>query len=154
MAANGYAQKGQPYPEGHWGKWRGVICSFDDCDKPAKCKGLCNSHYNKQRWADGVRSPSVNAEARRAAHLRHRYGIDAADYARMFAEQGGLCAICKQPPTKKNTRAHWDGKLCVDHCHDTGRVRALLCNDCNLVVGYGKTEEILLSAAAYIRDRG
>jgi DNA-binding sugar fermentation-stimulating protein len=56
----------------------------------------------------------------------------------MLAEQGGLCAVCKQPPTQNNTRAHWDGKLCVDHCHDTGRVRGLLCNDCNLAVGYGR----------------
>src|ERR1700749_5001646 len=154
MAANGHAQAGQSYPEGHWGKWRGITCSADGCDKPAKCKGMCNSHYNRQRWAGGARPPSVNPQARRAARLRHRYGLDSADYDRMVAEQGGLCAVCKQPPTRGNTRAHWDGKLCVDHCHDTRRIRGLLCNDCNLVVGYGRSEANLRAAADYLRDRG
>lgn len=59
---------------------------------------------------------------------------------------------CKQPPSRENTRAHWAGKLCVDHCHDSTKVRGLLCNDCNLAVGYGKTEAILRAAADYLRD--
>lgn len=110
------------------------------------------SHYNKARWKDGVRPPSVNATARREAHLRHRYGIDLAHYEKMLSDQGGVCAVCKQPPSRENTRAHWAGKLCVDHCHDSTKVRGLLCNDCNLAVGYGKTEAILRAAADYLRD--
>jgi hypothetical protein len=43
--------------------------------------------------------------------------------------------------------------LCVDHDHDTGKIRGLLCNDCNLAVGYGKTAEVLQRAAEYVRDR-
>ena len=150
MAANGHAKAGAKYPDGHWGKWRGVECAEDGCNRPAKCKGVCNSHYNKRRWADGVRPPSVNTKARREAHLRHRYGISLAEYERLLAEQGGACAVCKQPPSSANTRAHWNGKLCVDHCHDGGHVRGLLCNDCNLAVGYGKTPEVLRSAAQYL----
>ncbi len=155
MAANGRAQAGEPNPPGHWGKWRGVKCV---CGKPARVggrdgEGLCMSCYNKQRWADGHRPPSITPEARREARLRNRYGIGAADYDRMLTEQGGVCAVCGQPPTKRNTRAHWDGKLCIDHDHDTGQVRGLLCNDCNLVVGYGRTEAVLLAAAAYLRNR-
>jgi hypothetical protein len=69
----------------------------------------------------------------------------------MVEQQGGKCAVCLQPPGE-NVRAHWGGKLCIDHCHDTGKVRALLCNDCNLVIGYGKTEQVLLRAAQYLRD--
>ena len=151
MAANGIAKKGQRHPEGHWGKWRDAKCSADGCDAPVKCKGMCMSHYNKHRWQTGVRAPSVNPKSRRAAHLRHRYGIDLPDYERILAEQGGVCAVCKQPPSKHNTRAHWNGKLCVDHCHDSEKVRGLLCNDCNLAVGYGKTEAVLLAAAEYVR---
>jgi hypothetical protein len=40
-----------------------------------------------------------------------------------------------------------------DHCHDSRKVRGLLCNDCNLAVGYGKTPEVLDAAARYLRDR-
>lgn len=115
---------------------------------------MCPSHYNKARWAAGVRPPSCNAKNYRNAHLKHRYGITLDEYDAMAEAQGGVCAVCGRPPTAKNTRAHWSGKLCVDHCHDTNRVRGLLCNDCNLAVGYGKTERVLLAAAAYLRDRG
>lgn len=145
MAANG--SRNLP---GQWGKWKGSVCAWEGCDKPVVCRGYCASHYNKKRWADGVRPPSVNKGARRAAHLKYRYGITPQEYKRLFDEQGGKCAVCGEPPGD-NVRAHWGGKLCVDHCHDTGKVRALLCNDCNLVVGYAKTAEVALAAADYIR---
>lgn len=143
--------RGQGTP-GHWGKWKGKNCAAEGCELPAKSRGFCNSHYNKDKWARGHKAPSYLDETkRRDAKLKHRYGITLEDYERRLIEQDGKCAICKQPPGK-NVRAHWGGKLCVDHCHDTGKVRGLLCNDCNLAVGYGKTEQVLLSAAQYIRD--
>jgi hypothetical protein len=111
------------------------------------------SHYNKRLWAEGHRSPSVNPESRRKARIRHRYKIDAEEYDRMFAEQGGVCAICKRPPGV-STAKHWGDRLCVDHCHETGAVRGLLCNECNMAIGFGKTEEVLLAAAEYVRNRG
>jgi len=151
MATDRPAQAGRTHPDGYWGRWRGVSCSADGCDLPVSCKGLCASHYGKQRWADGHNRRS--AERNRAAHLKHRYGLDAAAHAALLAQQNGLCAVCGEPPTDRNTRAHWNGKLCVDHDHDTGEVRGLLCNDCNLVVGYGKSPDVLRAAAAYLEAR-
>lgn len=69
----------------------------------------------------------------------------------MVEAQHGLCAVCGEPPNGENTRAHWGGKLCVDHDHDTEKIRGLLCNDCNLAVGYGKTPEKLRAAAEYLQ---
>lgn len=136
-------------PPGHWGKWRGVTCSVEDCDKPAKCKGMCNPHYNQKRWADGHNRPTP--EKHRERRMRHRYGIGPDEYDAMFEQQRGLCAVCGEPPDETNTRAHWGGKLCVDHDHDTGQVRGLLCNDCNLAVGYGKSPDNLRAAADYLQ---
>lgn len=151
MAANRSARAGQRHPDGYWGKWRGVTCSIDECDRPVSSKGLCVSHYNKQRWADGHgRRP---ADKQRAAHIKHRYGLTPEEHDAMLAEQDARCAVCREYPTERNTRAHWDGKLCVDHDHDTGRVRGLLCNDCNLVVGYGKSPTVLRAAAEYLEAR-
>lgn len=46
----------------------------------------------------------------------------------MVEAQGGVCAICKQPPREGQS-------LAVDHCHDSGRVRAVLCQGCNRWLG-------------------
>ncbi|MBE7186743.1 endonuclease VII domain-containing protein, partial [Jatrophihabitans endophyticus] len=57
-------------------------------------------------------------------HLRRRYGITAKHADQMLAEQNGVCAICLEAPA-----AH------VDHDHETGRVRGLLCFNCNGALG-------------------
>lgn len=62
-------------------------------------------------------------------HLKHYYGLTLEDYNKMFREQNGCCYICgiHQSELKK--------PLGVDHNHKTGRVRKLLCNKCNTVLG-------------------
>jgi len=57
----------------------------------------------------------------------HAYGLTDIDYAEMFVGQNGVCAICGRPPKKK--------RLFVDHDHDSGRVRGLLCWRCNTAIG-------------------
>ena len=111
---------------------------------------MCNSHYNKARWAEGHRAPSITAANRRRAKLKYRYRLTDDEVDQLIDGQHGLCAICERPPSDENTRAHWGGKLCVDHDHETGKVRGLVCNDCNLALGYGKTPEILRRAADYL----
>lgn len=105
--------------------------------------------YGKAYWANGGGRQSP--EKKRAARIKSRYGITIEQYEGMAAKQGGKCAVCGEPPSDNNTRAHWNGKLCIDHCHDTGKVRGLLCNDCNLAVGYTKKAETAESIARYIR---
>lgn len=60
--------------------------------------------------------------------LRRLYGITLEQFVMLCDAQGGACAICGKPP---------DGgkRLAVDHCHNTGVVRALLCIPCNAAVG-------------------
>lgn len=59
----------------------------------------------------------------RDGRLWSKYKIRLADYERMLDKQGGVCWICQNPPVTK--------RLAVDHCHETGRVRGLLCSSCN-----------------------
>jgi hypothetical protein len=76
----------------------------------------------------------------RTYHLKRRYGITAADADAMLAAQGGLCAVCQAAPA-----AH------VDHDHETGAVRALLCFNCNGGLGQFRDDPaILRAAAAYV----
>ncbi len=69
---------------------------------------------------------------KRTSHLKTRYGITDDDYRRMLARQGGGCAVCKvTTPNNGKGNAWFD----VDHDHSTGKVRGLLCRNCNVTLG-------------------
>lgn len=73
-----------------------------------------------------------------------QYGITLEIYEQIFKDQEGRCAICKELPGKK--------RLNVDHCHETGKVRGLLCTNCNHALGAFKDKpEHLDAGAAYLR---
>lgn len=77
--------------------------------------------------------------------LMRNYGITLDDYQQILGGQGGTCAICGEPP-KKNRR------MSVDHCHETGEVRGLLCDHCNRGLGHFRDQTILLqNAISYLR---
>jgi hypothetical protein len=87
------------------------------------------------------------AAQRRRSWLR-KYGITVEDYDRMLTAQGGVCAICGGPP---NGAGKANGRLNVDHDHDTGAVRGLLCSECNAGLGMLQDDaELLQLAAAYV----
>lgn len=89
----------------------------------------------------------------RASALMRAYGITVADYDRMWAEQQGLCAICQRP--ERLVRYGKPLELSVDHCHDTGKVRGLLCHDCNTAIGkLGDDPDRINAAAEYVRGGG
>lgn len=73
--------------------------------------------------------------------LRYRYGITEDDFERMLARQGGLCAICRTVPG-----------VFVDHCHQTGQVRGVLCFNCNNGLGHFGDNTVLLELAALYLD--
>jgi len=103
--------------------------------RAAVCKP-CQAAYsaewyqqNKERMKERMR---INAYMR-------QYGITVEEYEILLAEQNNGCAICKAP-----TGA--DGKrLAVDHNHETGEVRGLLCDNCNTGLGMFKDNPSLLA---------
>ncbi len=87
----------------------------------------------------------------RESNLRHSYGINLADYEAMLQGQDGVCAICHKAP--KGTR---NGKvLHVDHDHNSGKLRQLLCTNCNTGLGkFMDDPELLKLAAIYLESHG
>lgn len=83
--------------------------------------------------------------------LRKNFGISFADYQRMLDAQGGVCDICKKPETR--TRYGKLTLLAVDHCHGSGAIRGLLCNNCNNGIGRFNDDPDLLRAAADYLER-
>lgn len=74
-----------------------------------------------------------------------RYGISLEDYEKMAKSQNNKCAICG---SEKDCGR---GKLSVDHNHKTKKIRGLLCNPCNLMIGYARENiDNLLSAISYL----
>jgi len=104
----------------------GVINSY-------KCK-KCIIEASKE-WSD--RHPERVIENKRKNMLKTRYNITIEDWNRMFTEQTGCCAICGIHETELPEWGNYT-KLCVDHDHDTGKVRGLLCNACNQKVDWYK----------------
>lgn len=102
----------------------------------------------KQREYDAVRPK------RKYAHtywkqIMKKYGLTREAYESMVLSQGGVCAICQQPP--KNTDK-WNNKLHVDHDHRTGKIRQLLCHFCNKGVGsLGDDVKTVAGALEYLR---
>lgn len=79
------------------------------------------------------------------ARLRSYYGISVEQYELMLHAQHGVCAICKG-------RCDTGQRLSVDHDHNNGRNRGLLCRRCNSLIGYAKENPRILKAAiAYLR---
>ena len=74
-------------------------------------------------------------------NLKKRYGVEIAQYDAMFAAQNGLCGICG---THQNDLPK---RLSVDHSHYSGKIRGLLCNDCNLTLGRMKDDVVRLKSA-------
>jgi len=96
-----------------------------------------------KRWRD--KNPDAKPANKRSSTLKFKYGITEADYQAMLQGQDGKCAICGQPPIKR--------QLCVDHNHQTNAIRGLLCRNCNMGIGYLQDNSALLRAAAQYLDR-
>lgn len=115
------------------------------------CDSELNSEYYKQNRQKMYESNSEycrqNKRKIEDRRLHRRYGISIDDYDRMSATQGHKCAICGSKSSGGNK-----SRFCVDHDHETGQVRALLCNKCNQGIGLMQDDPDLLEKAAdYIR---
>lgn len=90
-------------------------------------------------------NPVIHAGIKRDPWVLKRFGLTPEAYAELAEKHGGRCAICGG--TQKR-------ELAIDHCHKTGKVRALLCGKCNIGLGHFKDDpELLRKAAAYLESR-
>lgn len=94
----------------------------------------CQNKSGLRSWCKECRSEYSNHTNR----LR-RYKITVEEYDEMYDKQYGRCAICGIH------QSELERVFCVDHNHKTGKVRGLLCNDCNSILGYCKENISILS---------
>lgn len=105
-----------------------------NCDKTERNKTRKEQYHN-------------DTSGQKNRQLKSQYGITLEQYNQMFSDQNGCCKICNihQSELKR--------KLFIDHCHKTGKVRGLLCVQCNSGLGFFKDElELFESAIQYLKD--
>ena len=121
--------------------------------------GVAGSKWGTRQSKQGVlvkqyewnrRNPDKALAIRRRHNLKKLFGLTEADYNEMSERQGHACAICGKPETSRFLERI--RRLAVDHNHDTGKVRDLLCSDCNRAIGMMQdSPELLEQAALYLR---
>lgn len=113
-----------------------------------KAKEWNDKNKDKVKQAQKERYQNIKHE-RRVNSLKQLYGITAADYERMLADQGGACAICGSTDHKSSRTKYF----AVDHDHTTGEVRGVLCHSCNKGLGLLQDNPKVLKAAASYLER-
>jgi hypothetical protein len=106
-------------------------------------RGICKDCHNAKGKLWKKNNPEKADQIMRKSKLKLNYGIIQDDYDRMLKYQNNQCAICKKSSDKR---------LQIDHCHNTNKIRGLLCFNCN--TGLGKFEdniEFIERAALYIK---
>ena len=105
-----------------------------------KCKYQLNIRSDNKRLSE---DRTKFLEQRKNWNLKKTFGITIKDYYVMFNKQDKVCAICHQSKVKK--------MLSVDHCHKTNKIRGLLCDKCNYMIGLANDDiNILKSAIKYL----
>ena len=122
----------------------------------AYCKQCTNQknreHYSgdpkaiEKRRKREARRLEKDPMVKRRAELLRVYGITLEEWYDIYDSQNGVCAICKQEcKTRKS--------LSVDHDHETGDIRGLLCNRCNRALGLFRDDpEVLKNATRYLEE--
>lgn len=114
----------------------------------AKRKEYLSNPENLEKARKYARDYHKKNPERQRERLFKKYGITQQQYEEILKSQNGCCAICK---TKKNGRKK---NFVIDHDHNTGTVRGLLCTQCNAGLGNFKDSPILLRKAKdYLLDR-
>lgn len=120
---------------------------YEDFNRASKRKDGRREQCRKCEQAYRL-SPEVK-QMRYERDLLKKYNLTLNDYNAMFSEQKGCCRICKAH------QMNFERPLCVDHNHETGEVRGLLCDKCNRALGlFNDNPALLEEALAYLKEEG
>lgn len=137
----------KPYEPGNV-RWReGVFTA----DKYESKEALQQARYEHRKAKDRAEHDPVK---HREHMLKKMYGLTSEKYEEMLRAQGGVCAICKRPETRTYTVKGVTKirPLCVDHCHNSRKVRELLCSHCNTALGlFEDRVELFQTAIDYLK---
>ena len=107
---------------------------------------MANRYEQKLKYHREKKNPQKVLE-KLHKHISYTFGMTLFEYNELFVKQEGCCGICKQHQTT------FERRLAVDHCHETGKIRGLLCMKCNQGIGQLKDSiEVLSNAIEYLKE--
>ena len=107
--------------------------------------GCCKSCASEKYKICTAKNGSYIKIRSRDQNYLNKYGLEKGGYDKLLKKQSSRCGICGFPPILKT--------LVVDHCHETGKVRGLLCDNCNKGIGFLRDDpDMLRSAIAWIEN--
>lgn len=107
------------------------------------------SHQNLQIW----RKTDKGKHSMRQRNLKVKYNVSLEDYQILLENQKNNCAICNEKESAMNHYSKTVKRLAVDHCHTTGKIRGLLCTNCNTLIGKSKDDiDILRNVIKYLES--
>jgi hypothetical protein len=110
--------------------------------------GTISQFHRRQRHRE-----YLTPQYKKDAYLRTKYGISLKQFEYLYNKQVGACAICQSPEKYVNVKTGLVKQLAVDHCHETGKIRGLLCQQCNQMLGMsGDNVARLFSAIMYLEN--
>lgn len=127
------------------------ICGKCKVEKPNSC--FSADRYKRDKLCSYCKECARAQHAalrghRRFYSIKSNYGLTKEEHDRMFEAQNGVCAICKSTPNKSTNNTM---SLHVDHDHETGEVRGLLCHKCNAGLGFfNDSLKLVQEAAKYL----
>lgn len=149
--AAGYRQRNQQRVKDSYAKWRSAnrqailekekqkyVANRENC--------IAKARDYRRKYPDRIKATRVKyKEVARIRMIEKMFGLTAERHLEILQSQGGGCGICGEE------KSHNGKSLCVDHCHETGEVRGLLCDHCNRGIGLlGDSADGLIRACAYL----
>src|SRR6266567_2836407 len=141
----------------------GKRCTLCEVVKPATAKffsrhkgqksglaTICKDCRTKKYYANSLKEGWSRRRFYRGNPDAKRFTIE--DYELMLFRQAGVCAVCGKPEPVLNPRTNEPVALSIDHNHETGEVRELLCSSCNFLLGYiEKDRERIKKLLTYLK---
>lgn len=101
-----------------------------------------SQHYQSEYWK---KNKHIKKHKLKQYYLRSEYNISPEEYNQLLVKQDFKCALCGRHASE------FQRGLAIDHCHETGRIRGMLCMPCNTSLGQlGDTPEAISKVLSYI----
>lgn len=118
------------------------------CKTCACEKSMLYRQNNIEKVRENQRAArNKNPDAYKNKSLKYTFGITLDEYNELLEKQNYVCAVCNKPEKEIHPQSKKIRNLNVDHCHETGKIRGLLCNSCNRGIGLLRDDPNLLFAA-------